>query len=168
MLNKWIAAFKQILPIYLITHIAFFLLTVFSVLLSRPDFGNQAPISSLLETWLHWDAKTYRDIALYGYSHKLYRSAFFPLFPMLERTGARISHDPFIAGLIIANSAGIIFLTTLYQLVKEDTSHEVALRTVLFLAIFPSAFFLAAAYTESLYLALVLLCFYHIRHRRFW
>jgi 4-amino-4-deoxy-L-arabinose transferase-like glycosyltransferase len=51
-----------------------------------------------------------------------------------------------------------------YQLVREDFGSEIAERAVLYLAIFPTAFFFAAAYNESLFLCLALLSFYYMRH----
>jgi Gpi18-like mannosyltransferase len=79
------------------------------------------------------------------------------LFPPLSTfgDGAYLIGDPFIAGLIISNVAGLIGMTVLYQLVKEDFGEDQAVNAVLYFSIFPSAFFLAAAYTESLFLCLV-------------
>jgi len=52
--------------------------------------------------------------------------------------------------------------------VKEDFNEGVANRSVLYISIFPTAFFLVAAYSESLFLCLVLLSFYQIRCRQWW
>jgi Gpi18-like mannosyltransferase len=64
----------------------------------------------------------------------------------------------------ISNVAGLVMLMVLYQLVREDFGSEIAERAVLYLAIFPTAFFFAAAYNESLFLCLALLSFYYMRH----
>jgi hypothetical protein len=56
----------------------------------------------------------------------------------------------------------------LYQLIREDFDQERADRTVLYLSIFPTAFFLASGYNESLFLCLALLSFYHMRHGQWW
>lgn len=77
-----------------------------------------------------------------------------------------ITHNPLIAGLFISNVAGLIMFVVLYQLVKEDFNGERGYHTVLYFSLFPAAFFFAAAYSESLFLCLSVLSFYHIRHGR--
>lgn len=77
-------------------------------------------------------------------------------------------HDSLIAGLLVSNLADLVLLAVFYQLVREDFDHERAQRAVLYLALFPTAFFLLAAYSESLYLCLALLCFYCLRRKRWW
>lgn len=49
----------------------------------------------------------------------------------------------------------------IYKLVKLDLSEEVAEKTVFYLSIFPTAYFLSAVYTEALFLALVISAFYY-------
>lgn len=78
------------------------------------------------------------------------------------------THDPVIAGLIISNASGLVMLAALYRLVEEDFDQERAARTVLYLAVFPTAFFFAAAYSESLFLCLALLSFYQMRRGSWW
>jgi Gpi18-like mannosyltransferase len=166
--NKWLLALKGVLPVYLITHGLFVLLTLFSALFILSTFSsNSLPLSTLWKAWEQWDTAHYRDIAKYGYDQP-WRAAFFPLFPLLERYGGYLTQDPFIAGLIISNVAGLIGMTVFYQLVKEDFGEDRATNAVLYFSIFPPAFFLAAAYTESLFLCLVWLSFYQIRRGSFW
>ena len=56
----------------------------------------------------------------------------------------------------------------LYRLVQKDFDSARAYRTVLYLSLFPAAFFLAAAYSESPFICLTLLTFYHMRHGHWW
>jgi len=60
---------------------------------------------------------------------------------------ALVVGDPFIAGLVISNVAGLGMLIALYRLVEEDFDSERAYRTALYLSVFPTAFFFSAAYT---------------------
>src|SRR5258708_7207520 len=167
-LLKWFAALKQILPIYLSIHLAFLILTYVSALFSIANFSPKPlPISTLWHAWYRWDSGLYTAIASNGYD-AAWRTAFFPLFPLLERAGAVLTHDPFIAGLIISNLAGLGVLVILYRLVQEDFDAQRAFRTVLYLSVFPTAFFFAAAYNESLFLVLTLLSFYHMRRGNWW
>src|SRR5579864_2289536 len=85
--RKWAYALKQILPIYLATHLAFLLLTYLATLFafSPKNFSRYSlPLATLLQSWDRWDSNHFVEIATKGYD-VAYRTAFFPLFPLLER-----------------------------------------------------------------------------------
>src|SRR5260221_3703590 len=165
---RWFHAIKQVLPIYISIHLAFLILTYVSALFSIANFSPKTlPLSTLWHAWYRWDSGQFTAIASNGYDGA-WRTAFFPLFPLLERAGAFLTHDPFIAGLIISNLAGLGMLVVLYRLVQEDFDAQRACRTVLYFSVFPTAFFFAAAYNESLFLLLTLLSFYHMRRGNWW
>jgi Gpi18-like mannosyltransferase len=88
----------------------------------------------------------------------------FPLFYQPQPRGRL----PFIAGLIISNLAGLVMFVALYRLVWEDFGQARAYRTVLYLAVFPTAFFFAAAYNEAIFLCLSVFSFYFMRRNRWW
>src|SRR5436309_5394925 len=166
--TKWFNALKNVLPIYILVHLAFFVITFLSVLFIIPDFSWKAlPVDTLWQAWNRWDSLHYSYLATHGYTD-WWRTVFFPLFPLLERGLALVTHDPFIAGLVISNVAGLGMLIVLYRLVEEDFDSERAYRTALYLSVFPTAFFFAAAYTESLFLLLALLSFYYMRQGNWW
>ncbi len=165
---KWFNAFKNVLPIYISIHLAFFVITCLTALFVIPDFSWKAlPIDTLWQSWYRWDSVHFSYLATHGYTD-WWRTAFFPLFPLLERYLAVLTGDPFIAGLIISNVAGLGMLVVLYRLVEEDFDSERAYRTALYLSVFPTAFFFAAAYTESLFLLFALLGFYYMRQGNWW
>ncbi len=164
----WYRALKNILPIYLAVHLAFFFITCFAVLFILKDFSSEnLNIDRWLHSWSHWDTNQYDAIALHGYEH-WWKTVFFPFYPLLQRCLMLVTRDPLFAGLIISNIAGLAMLTVLYRLVEEDFDAEHAYRTVFYLSVFPTAFFLAAAYTESLFLFLALLSFYNMRRGHWW
>src|SRR5947209_7892898 len=165
---KWFNAFKNVLPIYISIHLAIFVITCLAVLFVIPDFSWKVlPINTLWQSWYRWDSVHYSYLAMHGYTD-WWRTVFFPLFPLLERYLALVVGDPFIAGLVISNVAGLGMLIVLYRLVEEDFDSERAYRTALYLSVFPTAFFFAAAYTESLFLLLALLSFYYMRQGNWW
>src|SRR5438874_7909390 len=165
---KWFNAFKNVLPIYISIHLAFFVITCLAALFIIPDFSWKAlPIDTLWQSWYRWDSLHYSYLATHGYTD-WWRTPFFPLFPLLERYLPVVKGDPFIAGLIISNVAGLGMLVVLYRLVEEDFDSERAYRTALYLSVFPTAFFFAAAYTESLFLLFALLGFYYMRQGNWW
>lgn len=164
----WLEALKQIAPIYIATHIAFLALTYLASLFTLSNFSaNALPLNTLLSTWDRWDSSQFTAIATHGYD-ALFHMAFFPLFPLLEHILAWVTHDPFVAGLLISNAATLGMFMVFYRIVAEDFSTDIAWRSVLYLAVFPTAFFFAVAYNESLFLFFSLLSFYWMRKRRWW
>ena len=163
--QKWFAAFKEVLPIYVAVHVAFFVTTCLAGLFTIRDFYWAAfPISDLWKWWDRWDTGLFIDIAAHGYD-TISHTAFFPLYPLLERiVGLFIHHDYLVAGLFISDVMGLVLLMVLYQMVLEDFDHERATRTVLYLSLFCTAFYLASGYNESIFICLSLLCFYNLRH----
>ena len=166
--RQWYLAFTSILPIYVAVHVAFVITTVFSVLFILPDFSRRSmPLVTLGQAWDRWDTKGYLAIAMHGYD-TLPKIGFFPLYSMVIKCILLLIHNPLLAGAIVSNLAGLVLLVVLYRLVQEDFGHVRAYRTVLYLSLFPAAFFLAAAYTESLFLCLSVLAFYSLRRGRWW
>jgi len=127
----------------------------------------------------HWDALYYYTIALGGYgpspaavptySAADHLPAFFPLWPLLLRSGAfflTFPHAPppvpfgaasatvLAAGVLVANGVALIALRNLYTLVVLETGDAArARRAVLYAALAPFAFCYAIPYTEGLVLA---------------
>lgn len=166
--TTWLQALKNVLPLYIVIHVLFFLLSYLASLFIIGNYSpTPLPLSMLVLEWNRWDTGHFTAIATNGYD-AAWRTAFFPLFPLLERGGAFLTGGPFRAGLIISNLAELILLVVLYRLVWEDFDQEHAFRTTLYLAVFPTAFFFVAAYNESLFLCLTLLSFYYMRRGRWW
>ena len=164
----WLAALRCILPIYIAIHLALLILTYCSALFVIDNFSYRTlPVSNLWMAWFRWDSGHYTAIATNGYD-AAWHTAFFPSFPLLEHLLSFVTHDPFVAGLIISNVAGLFMLAVLYRLVLEDFDRTTAWNTVLYLSVFPTAFFFAAAYTESLFLLCALLSFYYMRRGSWW
>ncbi len=145
-----------------------------------PEGGHEAYISSLglrpvenpaekllLEVWQRWDVVHYQRIAAQGYSDEE-SSAFSPLFPALvSLLGAGLGGNYLLAGLLVSNLSFFLTLICLYKLTELDYGERAARRTVLYLSVFPTAFFFFVPYSESLYLLSVVLFFCAVR-RQYW
>ncbi|TMD96823.1 MAG: hypothetical protein E6I80_29930 [Chloroflexi bacterium] len=167
-LSSWYVDFKNALSVYIPVHLAFFAISCLAVLFTVGDFSTQAkPLYTLWQSWDRWDTDFYISIPLHGYNVK-YSTAFFPLYSILIRAAMVLIHSPFVAGLLISDLACLGALIVLYRLVREDFDTERAWRAILYLSLFPTAFFLAAAYNEALFLFLSLLSFYQMRHGCWW
>jgi hypothetical protein len=132
--------------------------------------------------WQRWDWLRYVGIAQHGYSlHARHGSsiAFFPGYPIVLATAQLVLRSWVYTGLIISLLAGAVAAVALSRIIAleariafgtgvsasdvpgaEGTADErvrSAVRDgVLFWVFAPAAFFLAAGYTESLFLALVM------------
>ena len=111
---------------------------------------------NLITAWERFDALWFLRISTSGYVAGDGSAAFFPLYPLLIRVVSPVlGGHPLAAALLISNAAFLGALLVLYFLTSSEFDEAVARRTVLYLAIFPSAFFFLAPYSESLFLLLV-------------
>jgi hypothetical protein len=115
-----------------------------------------------MNTWSHWDGEHYVSLAMGGYLHPPddVSPAFFPLYPLLMRSFAELFGGPISqqALSVWGPLLSLLFLPFafyfIYQIALDGFGEKVARGTVLTIAFFPTTFFLNAAYTESLFLAL--------------
>lgn len=132
-----------------------------------PIIGGWAELT--LGVWQRFDTLWYLKIATRGYSPEDGSTVYFPLYPLLIRVGGKILLGNYLlAALIISNLAYIGLLFYLYRLTTSLLEEETARRTVIYLAIFPTAFFFLAGYTESLFLLFTLAAFWYAHQRRWW
>ncbi|MGI5835931.1 MAG: hypothetical protein ACOX87_05480 [Chloroflexota bacterium] len=123
----------------------------------------------LLGVWQREDAIWYQKIAEVGYSTQDMTQEFFPLFPMSMRLVTWITGlHPVSAGMIISELSILLALYLLHRLILPGFGARTADRTVLYISIFPTAFFLHGPFTESLALALAVLAFYLMRSGRWY
>ncbi len=125
-----------------------------------------------VQTWnpipLHakWDSFWYLDIAENGYSYEgagqLSNIVFFPLYPFLMKIlSFVVGGNLILAGWIISSASLFLALLFLFRLVREFHPQVDPYLPVLLLLIFPTAFFLNAVYTESLFLFLSIASLYY-------
>src|SRR5215213_10029481 len=118
--------------------------------------------SGSMNTWSHWDGEHYVELAIGGYLNPPdnVSPAFFPLYPLLMRSFAELFGGPIsqqalsVWGPLLSLLFLPFALYFIYQIALDGFGDRVARGTVLALAFFPTTFFLNAAYTESLFLAL--------------
>jgi hypothetical protein len=160
----WLFVVTRLLLV-LVTYIGFILFPVL------PHVYPVSPvdITALLTSWNHWDAANYTRIAQFGYQ-TIYDTAFFPLFPLLIKGIASLfGNNGYIAiGMLLSNLALLGALFVLYQIAADVLGEQVGRRTLLYLCIFPTAFFFFAAYNESLFLFLTASSFLAMRRQKWW
>jgi hypothetical protein len=112
---------------------------------------------ALVNVWYRWDTGWYLQIAAFGYISGSGNIAFMPLYSWLIRGFVFLTNDYLFSALVISNLAALAVFFLLYEVANmEGLGSSDSMKAVLFMAFFPTAFFLFAAYTESIFIALVL------------
>lgn len=159
---------KEILPVAIITIVV----TLVYVLLSYILIMEKLP-ESFFDLWSTWDVEHYVKIAENGYAAltvegKNIQMVFFPLFPLLIKLFSYVFQNFVVSAVVVSNLSYIAAVYYLYRLVELDFEKEVAFRAVIYISVFPTAYFMHVGYTESLFLALTIGSFYYARLGRWW
>jgi len=144
--------------------------TYFFSYISFITLQNEIP-HSILDIWYRWDASPYIKIAKYWYTTSTVEDrnltiVFFPLYPIVIKLFSVLFQDYLLSALVVSNIGYAFSVYFLYRLVLLDYPNEIAIKATVYLSIFPSAYFLHAAYTESLFLALTMSSFYYARREK--
>ena len=129
-----------------------------------------AGLRAWFEIWNRWDSINYQKLAEFGYNagdEMRPRLVFYPLYPWAVRLFAFITHDYLISAFIVSTIASLATAVIFYRLVSLEFSRQMALRSVWFLFIFPTSYFLHIGYTESLFLMLALAAMLSAR-KQYW
>jgi hypothetical protein len=131
----------------------------------RPEFHD---LGWALDVWARWDSEWFVKIAEHGYGVAEGAAAYFPLYPGLVAFFGRAFYGHYVlAAVLVSLAACWGCFVLLYRLAREKLGEEDARRALLYLAIFPMAIFLQAAYSESLVLLLGLAAFMLAERGRF-
>ena len=136
--------------IWLVSRVVYVALTLGFALVRLPRPLNAAAV---LHVWQQWDGNWYVVIAQYGYPATAQGPAFFPLYPML------------IKGLATVFGGGHYLLAALElgPAASEGARISRAVWALLALLAYPLALYLAAPYSEALFLALAVFAFFCAR-----
>jgi hypothetical protein len=163
------------LEIFLWSRLALWAAAVFAFLWFEP---NRHPLAARwdsplihtwgygLDVWARWDSVFFVRIAQHGYDAA--SAAFYPLYPgLVAGVGRAFGGQYVLAGVVISVASCAAAFALLYRLAEEKLGAAGAYRTVLYLAVFPTALFLGAVYSESLYLLLAVAAFALAERRLF-
>lgn len=156
------------LGVWFATRVAYAVFTYLDLAFYRPapvvgcTFDSHCSGAGPLTNWFRFDAAWYLNIARDGYFSPQ-APAFYPLYPALTRLFIQVSGPRFevLDAMLIANLAALAALVALAALAVSERWAGTPATAVLLFAAYPLAFFTAAPYSESLFLALAafaLLC----------
>ncbi|MFB7593243.1 mannosyltransferase family protein [Streptomyces sp. NPDC056160] len=164
----------RVLRLYLFTRLGLWLVAYASAWLT-PAAGSDKTPATWLSRWEQWDWVHYQHIAQYGYFDPFpgldpphdNRVAFFPGFPLALRAVHTVVPNWTVAGLLISLVSGAVAVVALARIAglgrpADDGSGPRAATLLLFS---PAAVFLAAGYTEALFLAFALPAWLAAKHR---
>jgi hypothetical protein len=169
-------ATRSAVEIFLWSRIAIWLAALFAVVTLEPLRNPKAgrwddpalthDLGSITDVWARWDSVHFLRIAEHGYSAR--EAAFYPLYPALVAgIGRALGGHYVLAGVTISLLATLGAFVLLERLGERRLGGDGARRAVLYLALFPTALFLQAVYSESLYLFLCLAAFVLAERGRF-
>ncbi len=143
--------------------------------------GRPHPVK-LLDNFQRFDSYWFLNIARHGYRYFGVQEQIdrekriprkretnitpFPLYPLSIWLLNQAIGDRTLSGLLLSLGCFMVSLVLLYRMVREDYGHRIAGRTVLYLSIFPTAWFYNALYSESVFFLLTLLCLRSARQGR--
>lgn len=158
---------KYIIFLFLTTRIVLTMIGVSSRIIMNKYDGYSNKL--WLAIWGIWDTSWYLNIVKDWYPPTISGNwSFFPLYPGLVKLISVVIGNPFIVGLIISNVALLFACYFLYKLTNLDYDASTSLNSVKYLFLFPTAFIFSGFFTESLFLALAIACFYYARTRKWW
>lgn len=134
-------------------------------------FKDGVSWAGFCRAWQQYDAVHYLGLAEHGYGGYTeggvpYFLVFFPLYPWLMRLLHLLIPNYALCGHLISSLCYIGSCYVLARLVTEEFGRSIGRQSLLFLSLYPFAFFFASIHTESLFLLLSLLSFYFIRKHR--
>ncbi|WP_149181468.1 mannosyltransferase family protein [Streptomyces sp. TRM49041] len=174
LLDRLTPADRRVLRLYLLTRLGMWLVAYCTAWLFPADSNTRTP-ASWLSRWEQWDWVHYQHIAEHGYFGSFpgvvpasdNRVAFFPGFPLALRAVHAVVPDWTVAGLLISVVSGAVAVVALARIagLGRPDGARAGQRAAAFLLLSPASVFLAAGYTESLFLACALPCWLAAKNR---
>lgn len=172
-MHRYFNRFKKPLAICIGTKIFLLVFSYFAF-----QFFSNESISSIgqfLEIWNRWDAPHYLYLAENNYTvtpetgigEDLF-IVFLPFFPALVKVFSLLTFGNFpLSGMTVSVIGACFSSILLYEIAMDAFGEKIGLRSVLFLNIFPTSYFMISSYTESIFLALSLAFYLSLRKRMF-
>ncbi|HEY4963841.1 MAG TPA: mannosyltransferase family protein, partial [Candidatus Saccharimonadales bacterium] len=136
---------------------------------STNPIGHITIGNSRLSFLANWDGADYISIATHGYK-TVEMSSFFPLYPFLVHVVYIFVGNPLLSALLVSWVAlvgAVYFYVKILKQIFTIKTNKTTIVPLLFFLLFPSAIFLIAAYTESLFALFALATIYYALNRKY-
>ncbi len=167
-----------VLKSFFVWRVTTLIVAIFSIryvpLLGENFFGGKLinyMKNPLFWGWANFDGEHYLSIAMNGY--KDLQQAFFPAYPIVVNLFSNLFGSELPAylwsGIVVSNLFFIASLVVFWNTIRLDYSEKIAKTAIILLLVFPTSFYFASVYTESLFLFTSLLIYYLYRKEQyFW
>ena len=169
------AAWKRILLIVLGWRLLLFLIGAvapqffaYQGSFSTPSVLQNYQLPAWVNRWASFDGVHYLSIIEQGYKKIGLIQAFFPIYPLLAKWLGLLINNNLLSLLIINNLATLLALYLIYVLNQQYFKRSQQFLPIILFLIFPSSFFLGAAYSEGLFLLWIFAAFYFFGQKKFW
>jgi len=146
--------YQKVIAVFIILKIIIIVIGVFVVLPQSQTWRAEITGNKIVDSFLQYDTLAYLDIAENGYNSNYHNGignyGFYPLFPFLIKMFSFIGYG--LSAFLISNILSFIAVTLLYILFREESKKK----AIFYFLLFPTAYFLTAAYTESLFITLTI------------
>jgi hypothetical protein len=142
---------------------AFYPLVAFLAVRYMPKYGNPTSVWPWYDLWTRFDGVRYLEIATQGYSARyLGPAGWFPGYPLLTKL-LQPFFPPAVAAVLVSNLCFLGALFCLYHLFRMDLDERQTRLSLLFVALFPTAFLSTCLYSESTFLLFTSACYLSFR-----
>lgn len=158
--ERWSSADREALGIWLASRVSVYVAAAMTGwLFYRTRVIGGSDVTDVVvfwDRWAQWDFFHFRAVAEVWYAGRptgVPIEAFFPGFPFTLWVLHGVGLPHVLAGLVVSAAAGAVAVVALRRLGDLEAGPGVGNRAVLLLVLAPPAVFLAAPYTEALFLA---------------
>lgn len=132
------------------------------------DDATAVNSSQFLNEWLKWDANNYTRIASLGYAgyqeNGMYTTlVFFPFYSWLIKGVNLVIPNLYAAALLTSTVCFAVGACYFYGAIALDYGKNIAKKSLIYISVFPFAFFFGAMMPESTFFMLAAACFYYIK-----
>ncbi len=158
--------FVSVLTIFIVIKLLVFFTGFGAQAFIPEEITNRKDVTDniFLNPWAQYDARIYLDIAQNGYRDDMTIGVagtnyhFYPLYPLLIYLLGFMTLP--LAAFLVSNLASLGAVILLYLIVRDEFDKKTAKRSVIYLLLFPTAYYFTAMYTEAVFLFVSLATFY--------
>lgn len=116
-----------------------------------------------------WDAAHYLHLSEAGYIRGDDSCAFYPLWPLLIKISSFFTGvNPLYAALILANVFSLAAFCLFHRIMRASYGDSIANLGIALLCVYPGSVFYQHAYSEPLFMLLLMVCFNALEKRNYW
>jgi len=161
---------KRILMVFLVWEVVMMGFGIWASGL-HPISSTTVPAGTpyIIQHTYRWDSQWYAGISSNNwYKTNANSPAFYPLFPLIIHATTYVTGNNVVIAAFVVNfiATGIAFCFLGLIVLEFTKNTSLALRSVLFFAAFPAAFYMHVMYSEAIFCALGFAAFYYALRRR--